>query len=205
MFGHGCTPRYDRRGCGRPLDGDFGPGRERGRGFERGFREFRRGGGFDPRMGGRERLFDAGDIRFVVLKLLAEQPSYGYQLMKKMEERLAGGYTPSAGVIYPTLTMLEEEGLATATTSEANRKVYSVTPQGLEYLAANKDRVEELFERLEETGRGFRHGRSPELMKAMHNLRGAILARVFRGNATPEQIAKITEAVNAAAKAIDEL
>ena len=165
-------------------------GHWRGR-WERGF-----GGG---------RLFDAGDLKLVILKLLSEQPSYGYQLMKTMEERLAGGYTPSAGVIYPTLTMLEEEGLATAATSEGNRKVYSVTPQGLEYLKANKDRVDELFERLEETGRGYRHGRSPELMKAMHNLRGAILARVFRGNATPEQIARITEAVNAAAKAIDEL
>jgi len=205
MFGHGSNPRRDWRSCGRRFDGEFGPGQGRGSGFDRGFRDFRRGGGFDPRMGGRERLFDSGDIRFVVLKLLAEQPSYGYQLMKTMEERLAGGYTPSAGVIYPTLTMLEEEGLATAATSEGNRKVYSVTPQGLEYLKANKDRVDELFERLEETGRGYRHGRSPELMKAMHNLRGAILARVFRGNATPEQIARITEAVNAAAKAIDEL
>jgi DNA-binding PadR family transcriptional regulator len=205
MFYQAFATGRDWRRCGRHFDEEGGPGRHRGRGFDRGFRDFRRGGGFDPRMGGRERFFDAGDIRFVVLKLLAEQPSYGYQLIKTMEERLAGGYTPSAGVIYPTLTMLEEEGLAAVTTSEANRKVYSVTQQGLDYLAANQHRVDELFERLEETGRGFRHGQSPELMKAMHNLRGAILARVFRGNATPEQIAKITEAVNAAAKAIDEL
>jgi DNA-binding PadR family transcriptional regulator len=205
MFEHGFTRNRDWRRCGRQFDEESGSGHRRGRGFERGFRDFRRGGGFDPRMGGRERLFDSGDVRFVVLKLLAEQPSYGYQLIKTMEERLAGAYAPSAGVIYPTLTMLEEEGLASVATSEANRKVYSVTPQGLEYLAANKDRVDELFERLEETGRGFRHGRSPELMKAMHNLRGAIMARVFRGNATPEQVRKITEALNAAAKAIDEL
>jgi DNA-binding PadR family transcriptional regulator len=205
MFEHGSTRSRDWRRCGREFDEESGSGHRRGRGFERGFRDFRRGGGFDPRMGGRERLFDSGDVRFVVLKLLAEQPSYGYQLIKTMEERLAGAYAPSAGVIYPTLTMLEEEGLASVATSEANRKVYSVTPQGLEYLAANKDRVDELFERLEETGRGFRHGRSPELMKAMHNLRGAIMARVFRGNATPEQVRKITEALNAAAKAIDEL
>jgi DNA-binding PadR family transcriptional regulator len=194
------------RGCGPSAEdateesSDYG--RHFGRGFERGFRDFRRGG---PRMGGRERLFDAGDIRLVVLKLLAEQPSYGYQLMKTMEQRLAGGYTPSAGVIYPTLTLLEEEGLASVTTSDANKKVYSVTPEGLEYLAGNQARVEELFERLEETGRGFRHGRSPEIIRAMENLRGAIMARVFRGNATPEQIRKIAEAVNAAAKAIDEL
>lgn len=209
MFTHVFAVQRDGRGCGRHFDNSSGEssehGRHFGRGFGRGFGDFRRGGGFDPRMGGRERLFDPGDIKLVVLKLLSEQPSYGYQLIKTMEERLAGGYTPSAGVIYPTLTLLEEEGLASASTSESNKKVYTLTSEGAAFLKANKDRVDELFERLEETGRGFRHGRSPEIMKAMGNLRGAILARVFRGNATPEQIQKITDALNAAAKTIDEL
>jgi len=148
-------------------------------------------------------MFDAGDIRLVILKLLSEQPSYGYQLIKTMEEQLAGGYTPSAGVIYPTLTMLEEEGLAVSST-ENNKKVYSLTPQGIEFLEANKERIGELFQRLEETGRGFERGRSPEIMKSFMNLRSAVAARVSR-SATPEQIRKITEAINAAAKAIDEL
>jgi DNA-binding PadR family transcriptional regulator len=128
----------------------------------------------------------------------------GYQLIKTMEERLSGGYTPSAGVIYPTLTMLEEEGLAVAS-SENNKKVYSLTAQGTAYLEANKRRVEELFARLEEAGQGFERGRSPELMKAFLNLRGAVMARVTRGNVKPEQIQKMTEAINAAAEAIDEM
>lgn len=158
-------------------------------------------GGFG---GGRERLFDSGDIKLVILKMLAEQPSYGYQLIKTMEERLAGGYTPSAGVIYPTLTMLEEEGLASAATDN-NKKVYSVTAEGQEYLAKHAGRLAELFERLDERGEEFRRGRTPELMKAFMNLRGAVAARVSRGSSTPEQIAKIAEAINAAARAIDEL
>jgi DNA-binding PadR family transcriptional regulator len=179
-------------GRGRGGSGHFFGGREHGGGFDRGFGR------------GRERLFDAGDVKLVILKLLSEQPSYGYQLIKTMEERLSGGYTPSAGVIYPTLTMLEEEGLATAA-SENNKKVYSLTADGTEYLEANKRRVEELFARLEEAGQGFERGRSPELMKAFMNLRGAVMARVTRGNVKPEQIEKMTEAINAAAKAIDEL
>ncbi|MGC2300667.1 MAG: PadR family transcriptional regulator [Acidobacteriaceae bacterium] len=167
---------------------------------------FRRGGWERGFGGGRERLFDAGDLKLVILKLLSEEPSYGYQLMKKMEERLAGGYTPSAGVIYPTLTLLEEEGLASVATSTDNKKVYSVTQAGIAYLAANKERIEELFARLDEAGRGFERGRSPEIMKAFMNLRAAVVARVWRGeSATPEQIRKIAEAINAAAKAIDEL
>ena len=149
-------------------------------------------------------MFDAGDIKLVILKLLAEQPSYGYQLIKTMEERLAGGYTPSAGVIYPTLTMLEEEGLATATV-ENNKKVYSVTAEGQQFLEENKRRVEALFERLEEAGQGFKRGRSPEIMKAFHNLRTAVIGRVRREGVSEEQIAKIADAINAAAKAIDEL
>ncbi len=154
--------------------------------------------------GGRERLFDSGEVRLVVLKLLSEEPSYGYQLIKRMEERLAGGYTPSAGVIYPTLTLLEEEGFATSST-ENNKKVYSVTPEGLEYLKGNGRRVEHLFERLEEAGRGFERGRSPEIMKAFMNLRRAVVARVSRETVTPGQIAKITDIINSAAKAIDEI
>lgn len=153
---------------------------------------------------GRGRLFDAGDVKLVILGLLSEQPSYGYQLIKTMEQRLAGGYTPSAGVIYPTLTMLEEEGLATAS-SQNNKKVYSLTAEGTKYLEANKEQLGELFQRLEETRRAFERGRSPEIMKAFLDLRGAVAARVSRESIKPEQIRQITEAIHAAARAIDEL
>jgi DNA-binding PadR family transcriptional regulator len=149
-------------------------------------------------------MFDAGDVRLVVLKLLSEQPGYGYQLIKTMEQRLAGGYTPSPGVIYPTLTMLEEEGLASVS-SEGSKKVYSVTPQGMHYLQTHEVRVKVLFERLEEAGKCFQRGRSPELMKAFKNLHDAVKARMLRGNVTPEQISRMAEAMNAAARTIDDL
>lgn len=178
----------------------FGGERGQGRRWERGFR----GPGFGG-PGGRERLFDAGDLKLVILKLLAEQPSYGYQLIKTMEERLAGGYAPSPGVIYPTLTLLEEEGLASVATSDANKKVYSVTAEGEQFLAANKERVDAIFARLEAQGEHFQRGRTPELMKAFMDLRGAVMAKVARGTLTPEQTAKIAEAIHAAAKAIDQM
>jgi len=190
-FGHGFGPGFRHR-HGGPERGFGGRGPGGPGGFGRGFGE------------GRGRMFDAGDIKLVILRLLAEQPSYGYQLIKTMEQRLAGGYTPSPGVIYPTLTMLEEEGLASSQT-ENNKKIYSLTREGTEFLESNKERIGELFERLEETGRGFERGRSPEIMKAFMNLRSAVMARVSRESTKPEQIRKITEAINAAAKAIDEL
>jgi DNA-binding PadR family transcriptional regulator len=211
---------WDRRFAGRGRHRDEGEPTGHGGREQRGFGDQEAGGpgmgwggrgrgGFGARFGrgfgeGRARLFDAGDVKLVILKLLAEQPSYGYQLIKTMEQRLAGGYTPSAGVIYPTLTLLEEEGLA-ASTTENNKQVYSLTEEGNAHLEASKARVAELFERLEETGRGYERGRSPELMKAFMNLRGAVFARVSRESIKPEQIEKITEAINAAARAIDEL
>jgi DNA-binding PadR family transcriptional regulator len=100
--------------------------------------------------------------------------------------------------------MLEEEGLAIAS-SENGKKVYSLTSEGREYLQTNQRRVEQLFERLEEAGRGFQRGRSPELMKAFMELRNAVVARVTRESVTREQIRKITAAIDAATKAIDEL
>ncbi|QOY90927.1 PadR family transcriptional regulator [Paludibaculum fermentans] len=154
--------------------------------------------------GGRERLFEGGDVKLVVLKLLSEQPSYGYQLIKTMEQRLAGGYTPSAGVIYPTLTMLEEEGL-TSSSTENNKKVYAVTQDGLAFLEANKDRLSELFERMDEAGKGFQRGRSPEIMRAFMELRSAAVARLSSGQATPELTKKIAQTIRAAAQAIQEL
>lgn len=188
-WGDRFSERGERRG--------HGPCGHFGRGFG--------GRRHEHRYGGRgERMFDAGDIKLVILKLLSEQPSYGYQLIKTMEERLAGGYTPSAGVIYPTLTMLEEEGLATSSV-ENNKKVFAVTVEGKQFLEENKGRVDALFERLEEAGQGFKRGRSPEIMKAFHNLRTAVIGRVRREGVSEEQIAKIAEAINAAAKSIDEL
>ena len=186
-----CGDRGEHGPFGQGFGGHWHGGRRHG-GFGRGFGE------------GRGRLFDAGDVKLVILRLLADQPSYGYQLIKAMEQRLAGGYTPSAGVIYPTLTLLEEEGLATSSL-ENNKKIYSLTQEGIEFLEANKEQVGALFQRLEETGRDFERGRSPEMMKAFMNLRGAVMARVSRQNIKPEQIRKITDVINAAAKAIDEL
>ena len=189
-------------GAGHHERGERGFGGHGRHGFERfGGRGW---GGFERGFGRRERLFDAGDLKIVILKLLSEQPRYGYQLMKTMEERLAGGYTPSAGVIYPTLTMLEEEGLAAATV-ENNKKVYSLTDEGKAFLQAKETRAAELFKRIDEAGKNFERGRAPELMGAFADLGHAVRARCSRNNVTPKLLQEIAKVIHGAAKAIDEL
>jgi DNA-binding PadR family transcriptional regulator len=164
----------------------------------------RHGGPWERGFGGRERFLDPGDLQILILQLLSEKPSYGYELIKSIEERLSGGYAPSPGVVYPTLTLLEERGFAQVVEpSEGGRKTYAITEAGRAELTANAARLREITERLEHTGHAFRRGRSPQIMRAFRNLGEAVRMRMFRGDLTPEQIAKIAEAIDTAARAID--
>ncbi len=154
-------------------------------------------------------MFDQGEFQLVLLHLVAEKPSYGYELIKTLEEKFSGGYAPSPGVVYPTLTLLEEEGFTSAVT-EAGRKVYTVTPQGQEHLTANKVRLDEVMSRVQETSEGFERGHSPDIRQALKNLHRSVMgvgmrARHSSQRLTREQVKRITGALAAAAKIIDEV
>jgi DNA-binding PadR family transcriptional regulator len=197
--------KYDERGRGWHRGEGFHHGAERHRGRHGGF-----GGpmGHDRGFaggGGRERHFDNGELRFVILQLIADKPSYGYEIIKAIEEKLSGAYAPSPGVVYPTLTMLEEEGYATVSSTEGSKKLYAATERGLEYLKENKVVLKAIFGRMEQAGKAFGRGRSPQIMRAIMNLRYALKIRTERGNLSPEQIRKVAEAIDAAARVIDEV
>jgi DNA-binding PadR family transcriptional regulator len=188
---HGREERHHGRHGGREMFEGF-MGRH-GRGF----------GGFGG--GDRERLFDSGELRLVILALLAEKPSYGYEIIKAIEERLSGGYAPSPGVVYPTLTLLEEEGYATVSSAEGGKKLYTVTELGAEFLKTNQATIKAIFGRMEQAGKAFGRGRSPQIVRAMMNLGFALKMRAGQGNLSPEQTRKITEAIDAAARIISEV
>jgi len=155
--------------------------------------------------GGRERFFDNGHLRLVILQFIADKPSYGYELIKAIEERLSGGYAPSPGVVYPTLTLLEEEGLATVASTEGNKKLYAATEEGKAYLKTNQPLLKAIFGRMQAAGKMFGRERSPQIIRAIMNLKFALKMRVERGNLTAEQLGKIAEAIDAAARAIGEM
>jgi len=160
-------------------------------------------GRFGGDFGGR--LFDNGELRFVILQLIAEKPSYGYEIIKIIAERLSGIYSPSAGVIYPTLTMLEEEGFATVTSSEGGKKLYAITEAGKKELEANQHLVDMIFARIKKVGAAFGRGRSPQIMRSMYNFKLALKLRFAQGELTKEQISKIAEIIDAAAKGIESI
>jgi DNA-binding PadR family transcriptional regulator len=166
-------------------------------GFHDGHRR-RRGGG--RRHG---RIFDHGDLRFVILRLIAEGPRHGYEIIKEIEEKLGGSYSPSPGVVYPTLTLLEELGYATVATSEGTKKLYTITEEGSAYLAANKDAVEAIFGRIAEVGSAHGDGPAPQIVRAMENLTLALRLRLSQGPLTEEQKYAVAAALDAAAATIE--
>ena len=175
--------------------------RHRHSGFDARWEDFGHGFG----RGGRERMFDNGHLRLVILQLIADKASYGYEIIKAIEERLAGSYAPSPGVVYPTLTLLEEEGYATVASTEGNKKLYAATDEGKKYLKDNQVTLKAIFGRIEQAGKAFGRGHSPQIQRAMMNLMFAMKMRVKRGDLSQEQVGKIAQAIDAAARAIDEV
>ena len=107
----------------------------------------RRGGHHRHRGRHGGRLFDYGELRLLLLAMIAERPRHGYELIKAIEERMGGSYSPSPGVIYPTLSWLDDMGYAVIDPEKAQRKLYRITPEGEAFLVANRAAADELLSR----------------------------------------------------------
>lgn len=174
---------------------------------ERGHCHHRRGGRhhFGGREGeelgragrGRHRLFEHGDLRLVLLALVDRKPSHGYELIKAIEQASSGLYVPSPGVIYPTLTLLEEQDFLMPITADNGRKSYQITAVGKSELQKHQAAVEVIFARLAGAGRGRQHkGNLAEgISEAMHRLRYLLRGNMMRADLTQEQVERINQAL----------
>jgi DNA-binding PadR family transcriptional regulator len=204
---HGCGPRGQfsfsipealmaMRGTGGgrgwsgnwgPFDFDFGdgpPGRGRGR--------------------KRQRMFGSGELRLLLLKLIADEPRHGYDLIRAVEELTFGDYAPSPGVIYPTLTLLQDMGLIEEAQAEGPRKPFQVTDEGRKHLEEKADEVEALFDRLEEEFAPHeRRGGGPPIGRAVGNLMNALSHRVSREGLNEELLHEIATILDEAAQRIE--
>ena len=147
--------------------------------------------GFDPR--NRSRMFEQGDLRFVVLKLLAEKPAHGYEIIKRVEAMFGGAYAPSPGIVYPTLTLLEEQGLIAVVESEGPRKLYGLTDAGRVELDRSQPDVGRVFGRMDELRRRYGGGDAPEIRRAMENLGAALRLRMARGDIDASRVTAILD------------
>ena len=163
------------------------------------------GRGIGPRGG---RIFGHGGLRFVLLQLIADMPSHGYELIKSIEERLGGAYSPSPGTVYPTLTLLEEMGYLRVDEADAGgRKRYSVTEAGRAYLAEHREMADAMMARMNGgvDGAGPRGGRPPQVVRAVENLKLAMRLRLSREPLTAAQANAFAAALDAAAQQLEQI
>ncbi|MEO7962405.1 MAG: PadR family transcriptional regulator [Gemmatimonadaceae bacterium] len=186
-----CEPPRDARGrwdFGGDFSSMFGGGRGR-----------RRGG---PFRGGR--IFEQGDLKYVILQLLADKPRHGYEIIKALEDRFAGAYAPSAGTVYPTLSLLEDIGYATVTLEEGGKKIYAITDEGRKYLEENRSAVDDIFDRITDLGASFLSDSMGDLSRSYASVGRAVYASAARYYKDKEKVAKVREILERAARDIDE-
>ncbi|MBX9642818.1 MAG: PadR family transcriptional regulator [Novosphingobium sp.] len=188
--GHGCGHKANRWRGSRNwgpffMEWDLGRGEAQGR---------RRG-----------RVFDGGELRLVLLKLIADEPRHGYDLIKAVEELTGGAYAPSPGVVYPTLTLLDDMGLIAEERGKSARKRFAVTEEGSAHLADRAEEVAELMARLAAMGEQQASPDATSVRRAMGNLREVLVGKLRRGEAGPEIIDEVVAAIDELARKIERM
>ncbi len=199
MFGnfrkqyHDVSAPYCHRGGGRGHHGRHGSTEESGARMGRG--PFGRGGG------GGGRVFGPGDLRLMLLSMIATKPRHGYELIKELEQKFGGGYAPSPGSVYPTLTLLEELGQVRSTSSEGTKRLFEITPDGEAFLVENRDALHSATARMEMAARAVSGERPPDtLHHAMHTLKASLM--FHRGGWNEAETARVRKIIEDAAGAI---
>jgi DNA-binding PadR family transcriptional regulator len=160
-----------------------------------------RGLGYGPRRG---RVFEKGDLKYVILDLLKEKPSHGYEVIRALEERFRGFYSPSPGSVYPTLQMLEDMGYVTATQQDG-KKVYALTDEGRKFLQENRQSVENIWGRV---GGGWDQDLAGDLHEIRHEVMdlGRLFGRhMHEGRLNRDKLRRIREVITSAARDIENI
>jgi DNA-binding PadR family transcriptional regulator len=163
--------------------------------------DWSRGRGGFGRGGGGGRIFGPGDLRLMLLALIAEKPRHGYELIKEIEQKFGGAYSPSPGSIYPTLTLLEELEQVRASASDGARKLFEITDQGRAYLDENRATLDGVMARMSLVARHMSGRAWPESVhQAMHTLKHALLLRP--GEWTDTEAARVQKIIEQAVETI---
>ena len=202
---HGCGPRgrieidlpealMATRG-GRSWQGGFGPFHfDLGDGPDQFGRRGRRRRG---------RMFDSGELRLVLLRLVSEEPRHGYDLIRAIEQLTGGEYAPSPGVIYPTLTLLQDMGLIEEAPGEGARKPFQATDAGRKHLEEREGEVDAIFDRLAELAPDQDHRSGPAIGRAVGNLMTALSHRINRDGLDEDLLHEIAAILDEAAQRIE--
>jgi DNA-binding PadR family transcriptional regulator len=183
--------------------GNLGCGEHRGRWSWDAFADWSgpRGGRHWRGRGGR--LFEQGDLKYVILRLLEEKPRHGYDIIKELESRFGGSYAPSPGTVYPTLTMLEDLGYARVVPEESGKKIYEITDEGRKHLAEHSNTVDDIFERIARFVEGITDSPMRDLNGAFQRLARATYKTATSHLDNKDLIQRIRDIVQKAADDIE--
>lgn len=191
MFGHRKTGHgWHGHRCGPEGEGRRHGGRGRFGGL-----------GMMGKGGGGRRMFGPGDLRIVALALIEKEPRHGYDLIKAIETLFGGAYAPSPGVVYPTLSMLADEGLIAGLEDAAGKRIFSLTGAGKAWLDENRAAVDGVMQRMALAARLVSGEQTPDVVReALHTLRQAVIMKP--GDWSDPETAKVVEALMKAVREI---
>jgi DNA-binding PadR family transcriptional regulator len=149
------------------------------------------------------RMFEGGELRLVLLKLIADEPRHGYDLIRAIEDLTGGEYAPSPGIVYPTLTLLQDMGLIEEAAGEGARKPFQATDEGRAHLEERNEEVEALFERLSDLKPRDSDNAGPAIGRAVKNLMTALSHRVGRDGLDEDLLHEIAAILDEAAQRIE--
>lgn len=147
----------------------------------------------------RKRLFEAGQMKLLVLHFIAQAPKYSYDIIKDVASLVGGNYKPSTGTICPTINYLEEHQYTQAELSADDRKQYRITPTGLQHLEENQETVKKILDRFNTRKQIQNDEQYVDIKRAMENLKTALRLKIQHSEITPEQVREIAEKIDQAA------
>ena len=127
--------------------------------------------------GPRGRVLDSAELRLVLLKLIHDEPRHGYDLIGAIEALSGGTYAPSPGMVYPTLTLLADQGLVDET-ADGSRKRFACNADGARLLADQADAVSAAIARLEDLAKINKRPEQGPVQRAMRNLHSVLQSRL---------------------------
>ena len=177
------SPKFDKGS--NPWSSMFGPG---GSGFGK------------PNF--RWRIFDRGDLKYMILELLRDRPMHGYEVMRALEETSGGAYTASPGSVYPTLQSLEDDSYVSCEEQDG-RKVYTITEQGVEFLDSNRDRVDQILHRIADFARQFSGAPMTDVTRSFMRLAQASFEQSIRRVGDEDSLDRLREILEKAVRDIE--
>jgi DNA-binding PadR family transcriptional regulator len=150
--------------------------------------------------GRHSRLFEKGDLKYVILDLIKDKPSHGYEIIRALEERFHGFYIPSAGSVYPTLQLLEDMGYVTAAEQDG-KKVYTITEEGKKFLKERGETMDRIKGHMKDWWDPTTHEEMRDVMHEIGHLVRSIGKKVHRMDS--EKLVRVRDIIARAEREID--